>query len=223
METYQQEFIEFLVDSQTLRFGDFTLKSGRKCPYFLNFGQISSGEHIVKLGKYYAHAVKKHIPDFQVVFGPAYKGIPLCVLTTSALQQEFSLNKHYCFNRKEAKDHGEGGQLVGAPLTSETKVVIIDDVMTAGTALRESLEILKKSGNPQVVGVMIAVDRMEMGQSKDQSAVQEIETEFNIPVKSIVTIADIVSYLYQRNINGTVYLDDEKKHQIEAYRKEYGI
>jgi orotate phosphoribosyltransferase len=222
MQAYKEEFIKFLVKSGALKFGDFTLKSGRKCPYFLNMGSFFKGSSASTLANYYAKALGANIEDFNVVFGPAYKGIPLAVATTIEYFREFNKDVSYSYNRKEAKDHGEGGMIVGSPVNSESKIVIVDDVMTAGTALRESLDILNKLGPPKIVGVLIAVDRMEKGQG-EKSATQEIKDEFGITVYSIVTIADILEYLYNKPIDGVTYIDDEKKNAIENYRKQYGV
>lgn len=219
---YKEQFIEFLVTQGGLLFGDFTLKSGRKCPYFLNIGKFNTGSAITKLGQFYAQALRENAIDFDIVFGPAYKGIPLSVATAMMYSQEFNQNVGFSFNRKEVKDHGEGGLIVGASLQPDSKVVIVDDVMTAGTALRESLDILKNSGNPHIQGVLIAVDRMEKGQG-NKSAIQEIYELFNIPVYSIINLDDIVQYLYQREVNGTIHLDDEKMAKIKEYRQRWGV
>lgn len=222
MEPYAQQFIEFLVTSETLLFGDFTLKSGRKCPYFFNFGKIFEGQKAYELAHYYALTIQKKKIDFDVIFGPAYKGIPLSVALSLVLYKEFGLNKLYCYNRKEAKDHGEGGMTVGASLTPETKVLLIDDVVTAGTALRQTFDILQKSGAPKIQGALIAVDRMEKGQG-NKSAMQEIEDEFGIKMYSIVTLDQVVDYLANRPIDGKVYLNDQQLAKIREYRSLYGI
>ncbi|MBD3328553.1 orotate phosphoribosyltransferase [Candidatus Peregrinibacteria bacterium] len=221
MQDYKKEFIEFLVRAGVLKFGDFTLKSGRKCPYFLNFGNIYSGSGIGELGRFYAQALRESGVDFNVVFGPAYKGIPISVATCIALAAD-GVNADYSYNRKEAKDHGEGGNIVGYKIGAEDKVVIVDDVMTAGTALRESLEILKTAGSPTVSAVLIAADRMEKGQG-EKSAVEEVRDEFGIAVYSIVSLSEIVEYLHGREIDGEVVLDDEKVAAINNYRAEYGV
>ncbi len=222
MQQYKQDFIEFLVKAKVLKFGDFTLKSGRKCPYFLNFGDVYSGESIAALGKYYAAALNEHVQEYDVLFGPAYKGIPISVATSIALSQEFGRNTDYSYNRKEAKDHGEGGMLVGAKIGPESKVMILDDVMTAGTALRESLALLSTVGDPEVKGVLIAADRMERGQG-EKSAVEEVKNEFGIDVYSIVNLSEIVEYLSGKEIDGEVVLDEGKVSQIQEYLKEYGV
>lgn len=222
MEAYKQEFVEFLVRCGALKFGEFTLKSGRKCPYFLNVGQFYMGSVFDLLTGYYAQALHNVGSDFDVIFGPAYKGIPLCVGTATAFYRGYRKDVGYSYNRKEAKDHGEGGLLVGAPITAESRVVIVDDVMTAGTALRESLEFLKTLGAPRIAGVLIAVDRMEKGQG-EKSAVQEVQAEFGVEVHSIVTLEDIIEALYNKPVDGKVYIDDEQMRLIKDYRDLYGV
>lgn len=222
METYKQEFIEFILKAGALKFGDFTLKSGRQhCPYFLNIGSFYKGAQVAQLGRFYAAAVDQHIKDFDVVFGPPYKGIPLAVATTLALFQHFQKDVSYGFSRKEAKTHGDGGMLVGAPLAADSKVVIIDDVITAGTALRDALAVLKNVGDPHIQGVVIALDRMEKGQGEN-SAIQEAKMEFGIDVFAIVTLEEVVSYLFNRKIDGQIFIDDARLAQINAYREQYG-
>ena len=222
MQKYKQDFIKFLVKSGALKFGEFKLKSGRIGPYFLNIGQFNSGKNIDELGAYYAQAINEHVQDYDVVFGPAYKGIHLAVATVIAMFEKFGKDVAYAYNRKEAKDHGEGGMLIGATITKDTKVVIVDDVITAGTALRLVLDVLKTVGSPEVKGVILAVDRMEKGQG-EKSAIQEIKDEFGINVYSIVNIAEIVEYLHGREIDGVVYIDDEKMEKIKIYREQYGV
>jgi len=222
MQQYKQDFIEFLVREKVLKFGDFTYKSGRKGPYFLNFGDIYSGEGIAELGKYYAQALQENVKEFDVLFGPAYKGIPISVATSIALAKDFGKNMGYSYNRKEAKDHGEGGMIVGAKIVPKSKVVILDDVITAGTALRESLALLSTVGDPEVMGVLIAADRMERGQS-NKSVVEEVKDEFGINVYSIVNLSEIVEYLHGREVDGEVVLDDEKVVKINEYLSEYGV
>ena len=221
MQDYKKEFIEFLVKRKVLKFGDFTLKSGRKCPYFLNFGAIHSGESITKLGEFYAKALDECVKDFDVIFGPAYKGIPISVTAAMAYARIYGKDINYAYNRKEIKDHGEGGSIVGAKIDADSKVVILDDVMTAGTALRESLDIMKQVGNPELKGVLIAADRMEKGKG-EKSAIEEVKEEFGINVYSIVTLNEIVEHLHGKEIEGEVVLDDEKIAMIEQYRKEFG-
>ncbi len=222
MQQYKQDFIKFLVQSGALKFGEFVLKSGRKAPYFLNIGQFNTGGAIAELGYYYAQALNEHIRDYDIVFGPSYKGIQLAVATVIALHEKCAKDVSYAYNRKEAKDHGEGGILIGAPITKESRVVIVDDVITAGTALRLVLDVLKRFGPPQIQGIVLAVDRMEKGQGQ-KSAIQELKEEFGINVYSIVNIDEIVEYLYGREIDGIVYIDDEKMARIKEYRAVYGV
>ena len=222
MQQYKKDFIEFLVRSKVLKFGDFILKSGRKCPYFLNFGDVHSGGAIAELGKYYAQCLNGLSLDYNVLFGPAYKGIPISVATSIALFKEFGGDVDYSYNRKEAKDHGEGGLLVGAKINADSRVVILDDVMTAGTALRESLTLLSTLGDPHVVAVLIACDRMEKGHG-DKSAVSEVKEDFGIDVYSIVNLDEVTSYLHGLELDGEVVLDDEKLARITEYRKEFGV
>lgn len=222
MQQYKQDFIQFLVQTGALKFGEFKLKSGRIGPYFLNIGQFNTGAAIGELGYYYAQTLQEKVKNFDVVFGPAYKGIHLAVAAVIALNEKLGRNVAYAYNRKEAKDHGEGGMLVGAPITKDTKLVILDDVITAGTALRMVLDILKDVGSPKVEGVVVAVDRMEKGQG-DKTAIQELKDEFGINVYSIVNIEEIIEFLYNREIDGVVYIDDEKMAKIKAYRDQYGV
>jgi len=214
MHEYQREFIRFALDREVLRFGKFTLKSGRKSPYFFNAGLFNTGSALGRLGRFYAQAfVHSSLEDVDVIFGPAYKGIPLAAVTAVALADSFDRNMPYCFNRKEAKDHGEGGSLVGAPLKG--RVLIIDDVITAGTAVREVMQIIQAAGATPAA-VMIALDRQERGQG-DLSAIQEVERDFGIPVISIVSLEQVLSFLEE---------DPELRHYlpaVEAYRAEYGI
>lgn len=221
MKKYKQDFIELLVKAQALKFGEFTLKSGRKAPYFLNVGSFYTGELITELGRAYAQAFLDSGVEADVIFGPAYKGIPLSVVTTSLLHSEFKKEISFAFNRKEVKDHGEGKLLVGAPLGENTKVFLIDDVITAGTAIRETLELLKASGNPQVVGVLIAMNRMEKN-NEGKNALEEIE-KMGVKVWSIVNLDEVIEALHGREVNGQVYIDEEMMGKIKAYRAEYGI
>ncbi|WP_062264529.1 orotate phosphoribosyltransferase [Endozoicomonas arenosclerae] len=213
MLDYQREFLDFALKEQVIRFGEFTLKSGRKSPYFFNAGLFNTGEAISKMGQFYAHALVNAGIEYDILFGPAYKGIPLATATAVALSEHHSLNTPWCFNRKEVKDHGEGGNIVGAPL--EGRAIIVDDVITAGTAVREVMEIIDQSpASP--AGVMIALDRQEKGKG-ELSAIQEVERDFNIPVISIVTLNDLLSYAEGNN--------DIKKYApaIREYRERYGV
>lgn len=223
MERYKEEFIEFMVESNVLRFGDFITKSGRKTPFFINTGNYTTGEQLRKLGEFYAKAIHKHFGnDFDVLFGPAYKGIPLTVTTAISLNDLYNINVEYCSNRKEIKDHGEGGILLGGSLKDDTKVVIVEDVMTAGTSIYETTPILKAQGNVDIKGLIISVDRMERGKG-EKSAQAEIKEAFGITTYSIVTMKEIVDYLYNREINGKVHIDDNMKNAIESYYEQYGV
>ena len=214
MQDYQRQFIELAMDSDVLRFGEFTLKSGRVSPYFFNAGLFNSGNALAELGRCYAQAIIDSGIEYDVLFGPAYKGIPVAAVTVMALSIEHGINMPYAFNRKEAKAHGEGGNIVGAPLKGK-RVLIIDDVITAGTAIREAVEIIKaESAEP--VGVLIALDRQEKGQG-EMSAVQEVERDFNIQVSNIVTMRNLISFLSE---------DDSQADMLKLmmdYREQYGI
>lgn len=223
MNRYKQEFIQFMVKSNVLTFGDFTAKSGRKTPYFVNTGNYKTGEQIAKLGEFYANCIKENLDnDYDVLFGPAYKGIPLVVTTASALYYQYHINKNYCFNRKEDKDHGEGGSIVGHKLQDGENVIIIEDVITAGTAIRECLPILKAAADVNVKALIISVDRMEKGQG-DLSAVQEIQQNYGIKTYPIVTVREIIETLYNNPVDGKVYIDDEMKQRMEDYLAKYGV
>ncbi len=213
MQAYQREFIRFAIERGVLRFGEFTLKSGRTSPYFFNAGLFNSGLALAQLGRFYAEAVQASGIDFDVLFGPAYKGIPLVSTTAVALAEQHGRDLPWCFNRKEAKDHGEGGTLVGAPLVG--RALIVDDVITAGTAIREVMQIIQAQG-AQAAGVLIALNREERGQA-ELSAIQEVERDYGIPVVSIVSLSQVLDYLAQ---------DQALKQYlpaVEAYRAQYGI
>lgn len=213
MKPYQQQFIEFAIKTGVLRFGSFTLKSGRVSPYFFNSGLFNTGTSLARLGRFYAQAISESSLDYDVLFGPAYKGIPLASTTVIALTDHHQRDVPYIFNRKEVKDHGEGGQLVGADLTG--KVLIIDDVISAGTSVRESVAIIKAE-NAVPAGVIIALDRQERGLDS-RSAIQEVEAEHHIPVVSIICLDDLLEFI-QNEDSLTQYLP-----AVEAYRKEYGV
>ncbi len=215
--TYKENFIRFMVDCGVLTFGEFTLKSGRKAPYFINCGNYKTGSQLEKLGEFYADCIIDNKIDFETVFGPAYKGIPLAVSTVVALSKKYSVDSSYCFDRKEVKDHGEGGMFVGKALTDGEKVIIIDDVMTSGKALRESLPKLKSTADVNVTGMVITVDRMEKGQS-ELSAVQEAKRDFGINVYSIVNMLDIINAIEKGIVPGKEYVD-----KMLEYRKTYGV
>jgi len=213
MKDYQREFIEFAIETGVLRFGEFTLKSGRLSPYFFNSGLFNTGASLAALGRFYAQALRDSGIDFDLLFGPAYKGIPLAAACSIALADHHQYNIDYSFNRKEAKDHGEGGTIVGAQLTG--RIMIIDDVISAGTSVRESLELIQQA-NAQAAGVVIALDRQEKGKA-DISAINEIETNYKIPVVSIIKLEHLISYIQEKG-ELSEYAD-----KIQAYRDQYGV
>lgn len=216
--TYKQQFIKFMVQNGVLRFGEFTLKSGRKAPYFINTGNYKSGAQLAKLGEYYAQCIIDNKIEAETLVGPAYKGIPLAVTTAVALNEKFNKDLNYCFDRKEVKDHGEGGLFVGKQLEDGERVILIEDVMTSGKALREMLPKLKAAANVEIAGMVISVDRMERGLESELSAVQEVYKEFGVKVYSIVTMADIISAIEEGIIEGKEYLG-----KMKEYRKTYGV
>ncbi|BCK00630.1 orotate phosphoribosyltransferase [Anaerocolumna chitinilytica] len=222
MEKYKQEFIEFMVDCGVLKFGDFTTKSGRKTPFFINAGYYRTGSQLRKLGEYYAKAIKSAFGlEFDVLFGPAYKGIPLSVATSMAISEFYDTDIRYCSNRKEVKDHGDKGILLGGPIYDKDKIVIIEDVTTAGTSIGETMPILNAQGEVTVLGLVVSVDRMEKGQG-EKSALAEIEEVYGIQTTSIVTMEEVVEHLYNKPYNGNVIIDDALKSAIENYYKQYG-
>lgn len=221
MEKYKQEFIEFMVECGVLRFGDFVTKSGRKTPFFVNTGFYRTGGQLRKLGEYYAKAIhEKYGFDFDVLFGPAYKGIPLSVATAMAISEFYNIEINYCSNRKEVKDHGDKGILLGSPLKDGDRIVIIEDVTTAGTSIGETMPILEAQGNVSVTGLIVSVDRMERGKGT-KSALKEIEENYGIRTTAIVTMDEVVEHLYNRPYNGTVVIDDILKQAIDAYYGQY--
>ncbi len=223
MEDYKREFIEFMVESQVLKFGQFTLKSGRKSPFFMNAGAYVTGSQLRRLGQYYARAIHDHYgEDFDVLFGPAYKGIPLSVAATMAFSELYGRDIRYCSNRKEEKDHGDAGILLGSPIKDGDRVVIIEDVTTAGTSIEETLPILKAQGDVEIVGLMVSLNRMERGKG-DKSALEEIQELYGFKANAIVTMADVVECLYNRECLGQVVIDDKLKADIDAYYAQYGV
>jgi len=222
MEKYKQEFIEFMVDCGVLKFGDFTTKSGRKTPFFINAGYYRTGSQLRKLGEYYAKAIKSAFElEFDVLFGPAYKGIPLSVAASMAISEFYDTDIRYCSNRKEVKDHGDKGILLGGPIYDKDKIVIIEDVTTAGTSIGETMPILNAQGEVTVLGLVVSVDRMERGQG-EKSALAEIEEVYGIQTTSIVTMEEVVEHLYNKPYNGNIIIDDALKSAIENYYKQYG-
>ena len=215
---YKQQFIKFMVENGVLKFGEFTLKSGRKAPYFINTGKYKSGEQLSKLGEYYAQCIADNKIDADTLVGPAYKGIPLAVTTAVSLYSKFGKDLNYCFDRKEVKDHGEGGLFVGKQLEDGERVILIEDVMTSGKALREMLPKLKQAANVEIAGMVISVDRMERGLESSLSAVQEVYKEFGVKVYSIVTMSDIIKAIEEGVIEGKEYLE-----KMKEYRKTYGV
>lgn len=216
--TYKEEFIKFMSDSGVLTFGDFTLKSGRRAPYFINTGNYKTGSHLARLGNFYADCITDHNVQGDMLFGPAYKGVPLAVSTAIALYTKYGTDLPYAFDRKEAKDHGEGGMFVGRQPRNGDRIIIIEDVMTSGKALREVLPKLTGAADVTVSAMIISVDRMEKALNSEKSAVQEARDEFGIPVHSIVTINDIIAAIESGIIEGTSHLDAMKQ-----YRAQYGI
>ena len=218
MLTYKQRFIKFMVENEVLCFGDFTLKSGRKAPYFINAGKYRTGSQIAALGEYYAECYLEHKVNAKTLIGPAYKGIPLAVATAAALANNHGIDVGFCFDRKEVKDHGEGGLFVGKQLTDGERVIIIEDVMTSGKALREMLPKLEQAAKVKIAGMVISVDRMERGLESNLSAVQEAYKEFGVKVYSIVSMSDIISAIEDGTIPGKEYLS-----KMKAYRSKYGV
>ena len=223
MEQYKKEFIEFMIDCEVLKFGDFVTKSGRKTPFFVNTGFYRTGAQLRRLGEYYAKAIANMFgTEFDVLFGPAYKGIPLTVAASMALSEHYGADIRYCSNRKEVKDHGDKGILLGSPINDGDKVVIIEDVTTAGTSIHETLPIIKAQGKVDVLGLVVSVDRMERGQG-EKSALKEIEEQFGFKTTAIVTMADVVEHLYNKEYKGRVIIDDSLKAAIDAYYDQYGV
>ncbi|MDO4514142.1 MAG: orotate phosphoribosyltransferase [Lachnospiraceae bacterium] len=223
MEQYKQEFIEFMVHSNVLKFGDFTLKSGRKSPFFMNAGSYVTGTQLRKLGEYYARAIHDNYGlDFDVLFGPAYKGIPLGVATVMAISELYGKDIRYCSNRKEVKDHGDTGILLGTPLKDGDRVLIIEDVTTSGKSIEETFPIIKAQADVQVVGLIVSLNRMEKGQAGKESALDEIKERYGFPTAAIVSMAEVIEHLYNKPVDGNIYIDDTLKQAIDAYYEQYG-
>ena len=220
--TYREEFIHFMVRSGVLTFGDFTTKSGRKTPYFVNTGNYKTGAQASRLGDYYAACIQEHLPDgIDALFGPAYKGIPLAVSAASALYRNYDRDLPYCFNRKEVKDHGEGGGMVGYKPQDGDRIAIIEDVVTAGTAVRETIELFKSVADVKFAALFVSVDRMERG-TRECTTLDELRQDYGIQVHPIVTIRDIMSCLHNKEVDGRVYIDDAMLERMEAYLAQYG-
>jgi orotate phosphoribosyltransferase len=223
MEQYKKEFIEFMVDCGVLKFGDFVTKSGRKTPFFINTGFYRTGAQLNKLGEYYAKAINdKYGVDFDVLFGPAYKGIPLTVATTMAINRLYGADIRYCSNRKEEKDHGDKGILLGSPINEDDRIVFIEDVTTSGKSIDETLPIVQAQGGKNIIGLVISVDRMEKGKT-DKSALTELKENYGMETTAIVTMAEVIEHLYNREINGQIIIDDDMKEKIDAYYDIYGV
>jgi len=222
MEAYKEEFIEFMVDCGVLRFGDFVTKSGRKTPFFINTGYYRTGEQLRRLGQYYAKAIEQNFGlDFDILFGPAYKGIPLSVAASMAISEAYGRDVRYCSNRKEIKDHGDKGILLGSPVRDGDKIVIIEDVTTAGTSIKETVPLLKEQADVRLLGLVVSVDRMERGQG-EKSALAEIREEYGMKTASIVTMRDVVDHLYNKDYHGKIVIDDQLKNAINDYYEQYG-
>ncbi len=222
MEQYKQDFIEFMVESNVLKFGEFTLKSGRKSPFFMNAGAYVTGTQLRRLGEYYAKAIHDNYgTDFDVLFGPAYKGIPLSVATTIAFSELYGKDIRYCSNRKEAKDHGDAGILLGSSIKDGDKVVIIEDVTTSGKSIEETFPIIKAQGDVEIVGLIVSLNRMEKGKG-EKSALEEIQDLYGFKANAIVSMADVVEHLHNKECQGKVVIDDKIKADIDAYYEQYG-
>ncbi len=225
MEQYKQEFIEFMVDCEVLRFGEFTLKSGRKSPFFMNAGLYVTGSQLEKLGEYYAKAIHDNYgDDFDVLFGPAYKGIPISVVTAIAYSKLYGKEVRYCSDRKEEKDHGaDKGSFLGSPLKDGDRVIMIEDVTTSGKSMEETVPKVRGAANVEIVGLMVSLNRMEKGLGGDKSALDEIKEKYGFDANAIVSMADVVEHLYNKPCKGKVIIDDEIKAAIDAYYAEYGV
>ncbi|WP_075721015.1 orotate phosphoribosyltransferase [Roseburia sp. 499] len=223
MEAYKQEFIEFMVDSEVLKFGEFVLKSGRKSPFFMNAGAYVTGTQLRKLGEYYAKAIHEHYgDDFDVLFGPAYKGIPIGVATAIAYSNLYGKEIRYCSNRKEVKDHGaDKGILLGSELKDGDRVVIIEDVTTSGKSMDETVPIIRAQANIEIKGLMVSLNRLERGKG-EKSALEEIKELYGFETNAIVTMQDVVEYLYNKPYKGNIYIDDNMKEAIDQYYAQYG-
>lgn len=223
METYKKEFIEFMVDCSVLKFGDFVTKSGRKTPFFVNTGFYRTGAQLRKLGEFYARTIRDQFGlDFDILFGPAYKGIPLSVAASMMISELYDTDVKFCSNRKEIKDHGDGGILLGSPIKDGDRVVIIEDVTTAGTSIQETLPIVKGQGNVEVLGLVVSVDRMERGHG-DKSALDEIRDNYGMKTTAIVTMEEVVEHLYNKPYKGDIIINDTIKEALDKYYKEYGV
>ena len=224
MEQYKEEFIEFMVESNVLKFGDFTLKSGRKSPFFMNAGAYVTGSQLRRLGQYYAKAIHDHYgDDSDVLFGPAYKGIPLSVATTIAFSELYGKEIRYCSNRKEIKDHGDTGILLGSKIKDGDRIVIIEDVTTSGKSIEETFPIIQAQGKVEILGLMVSLNRMERGKGDKMTALDEIRETYGFKTGAIVTMEDVVEKLYNKECQGKIIIDDAMKASIDAYYEQYGV
>lgn len=224
MEQYKQEFIGFMVDSQVLKFGDFTLKSGRKSPFFMNAGAYVTGMQLTRLGEYYAKAIHDTFGDeFDVLFGPAYKGIPIGVAATMAYSRLYGKEVRYCSNRKEAKDHGDTGILLGSKLKDGDRILFVEDVTTSGKSIEETFPIVMNQAKVEVKGLMVSLDRMEVGMGGKMGALAEIREKYGFQAQAIVTMAEVIEHLYQKPYKGLVIIDDTIKAALDAYYQKYGV
>lgn len=223
MEQYKQEFIEFMVDSNALKFGSFTLKSGRQSPFFMNAGSYVTGAQLKTLGEYYARAIhSEYGDDFDILFGPAYKGIPLSVAAAIAYSELYGRQVRYCSNRKEAKDHGEAGLLLGSSMKDGDRVIIIEDVTTSGKSIEETYPIITAQAKVEIKGLMVSLNRMEKGPAGKGSALDEIRERYGIEARAIVTMQEVVEHLYNRPYKGQIYIDDTLKAALDEYYSVYG-
>ena len=225
MEAYKKEFINFMVDCQVLKFGDFTLKSGRKSPFFMNAGAYVTGSQLMKLGEYYATAIHENFgDDFDVLFGPAYKGIPISVVTAVAYSKLYGKEIRYCSDRKEEKDHGaDKGSFLGSSLKDGDRVIMIEDVTTSGKSMEETVPKVRGAANVEILGLMVSLNRMEVGLGGEKSALDEIREKYGFEARAIVSMAEVVEALYGQPVNGTVLIDDELKARIDEYYEKYGV
>lgn len=225
MEQYKQEFIEFMVDSDVLKFGEFTLKSGRKSPFFMNAGAYVTGSQLKKLGEYYAKAIHdKYGDDFDVLFGPAYKGIPISVVTAIAYSELYGKEVRYCSDRKEEKDHGaDKGSFLGSKLKDGDRVVMIEDVTTSGKSMEETVPKVRGAADVEIVGLMVSLNRMEVGKGGEKSALEEVKDTYGFETNAIVTMAEVVEHLHNRKYKGRVVIDDTLKDAIDRYYEQYGV
>ena len=224
MEDYKREFIDFMVESNVLKFGEFTLKSGRKSPFFMNAGAYVTGDQLHRLGLYYARAIHDTFGlDFDVVFGPAYKGIPLSVITTMAINELYGVEVRYCSNRKEVKDHGDTGILLGSDLNDGDRVIMVEDVTTSGKSIEETYPILMSQAQVEVKGLMVSLNRMEVGKGGEMCALDEVRQRYGFPTAAIVDMTEVTDHLYNRECQGKIVIDDTIKAALDSYYERYGV